>query len=77
MYNDKPGFSMELSESPPSLSVLNVGDIPILMELLKQSGMVELLDGHFSVHGNWEGSSVGEVVLVWLSYIIDLPSRLG
>jgi transposase len=53
------------------LSVLNVGDIPILMELLKQSGMVELLDGHFSVHGNWEGSSVGEVVLVWLSYILS------
>jgi transposase len=34
-------------------------------------GIVELLDEHFEMHGNWGGISFGEVVVGWLSHILS------
>ena len=30
-----------------------------------------MLDKHFPTHGNWQGLSLGKVVVVWLSYILS------
>jgi hypothetical protein len=30
-----------------------------------------LLDKHFLTHGNWQGLSLGQIVVVWLSYILS------
>jgi len=32
---------------------------------------VTLLNIHFPVHGNWQGLGMGEIVVVWLAYILS------
>jgi len=34
-----------------------------------------LLDKHFPMHGNWQGISLGQVKIVWLSYILSEGDR--
>jgi transposase len=48
-----------------------VGDLIVLGQVLKQSGLVEILDEHYSLHGNWQGPSVGQLTLGWLMYILS------
>lgn len=48
-----------------------VGDLPLLGEVLSRSGLVELLDSHYPTHPNRQGPSVGKTVLIWLMYIIS------
>jgi transposase len=48
-----------------------VDDIPILLSQAKKMGIPELLDGHFPAHGNWEGSSLGWTMAVWLAHILS------
>lgn len=48
-----------------------VDDIPLLlnqMEKLKLSGLV---DEYFKGHGNWQGLSLGKVLVGWLSYLVS------
>lgn len=47
-----------------------VDDIPILLMQAKKIGMPELVDDHFPVHGNWEGTSLGWTAAVWLAHIL-------
>ena len=56
-----------------SLNVINerVDDLPLLLTQLRQMGVSEQLDKHFSTHGNWQGLSLGSVAIVWLSYILS------
>jgi len=48
-----------------------VDDIPLLLAQMKKMKVAELLDKHFPAHGNWQGSSLGEIVVVWLTYILS------
>lgn len=48
-----------------------VGDLILLGSVLRQSGLVESLDTHFPVHGNWSGPSVGQLTMGWLMYILS------
>lgn len=48
-----------------------VDDIPVLIAQGKKIGIPELLDQHFTVHGNWQGTSLGRTSLVWLSHILS------
>jgi len=48
-----------------------VDDIPMLVTQMKQMGMVELLDACFTVHGNWQGLSLGAVGVGWLTHILS------
>ena len=38
---------------------------------MKKLNLSELIDEHFKSHGNWQGLSVGMVVVGWLSYILS------
>lgn len=49
----------------------DLGDLPLLGHLIKQSPLISCLDTHFPVHGNWRAPSVGKLVTGWLLYIIS------
>lgn len=48
-----------------------VDDIPLLLAHLERMGVQPLLDKHFPTHGNWEGLSLGGVIVVWLTHILS------
>lgn len=48
-----------------------LGDLPLLGHLIKQTQLISLLDAHFPVHGNWKAPTTGKMVLGWLMYIIS------
>lgn len=48
-----------------------VDDIPLLLEQMERMKIASLLDEHFPTHGNWQGASLGQVVIVWLAYILS------
>lgn len=48
-----------------------VDDIPLLLMQAKKMGLAELLNGHFAMHGNWEGASLGWTLAVWLTHILS------
>lgn len=54
-----------------ALTTERVDDIPLLLAQLKRMGVQELLDEHFPTHGNWQGLSLGNVVVVWLCHILS------
>ncbi len=43
-----------------------VDDIPILVTQMEQMGIQKLIDQHFPAHGNWQGKSLGEIVIILL-----------
>lgn len=47
-----------------------VDDIPIIIKQLEKMQVGKLVDKNFSKHGNWQGISIGQVVVVWLAFII-------
>jgi len=48
-----------------------VDDIPVLWAQLERMQVGALLDQHFPTHGNWQGLSLGQVVAVWLCFILS------
>ena len=46
-------------------------DVPLLLAEMKKMEVAALLDKHFPTHGNWHGLSLGQVVVVWLAYILS------
>lgn len=48
-----------------------VDDIPVLLAQGKKIGIPELLDQHFWPHGNWQGTSFGWTVMIWLGHILS------
>lgn len=48
-----------------------VDDIPLLLRQMSHLKVSELIDEHFTQHGNWKGLSVGKVVMGWLSYLLS------
>jgi len=48
-----------------------VDDIPLLLAQMDKMNIARLLDKHFPMHGNWQGLSLGEIVVVWLAYILS------
>jgi transposase len=60
-----------MSEQTLEVETEAVDDIPILIAKLERMRIRELAGQHFVPHGNWRGSSVGQVVLVWLVYILS------
>ncbi len=48
-----------------------VDDIPLLLAQMEQMGLAALVDKHFGVHGLWQGLSLGQVIVVWLAYILS------
>ena len=48
-----------------------IDDIPLLLAQMKKMSIAALLDEHFPMHGNWQGLSLGEIVVVWIAYILS------
>jgi transposase len=48
-----------------------VDDIPLLLAQIERMQVTTLLDKCFPTHGNWEGLSLGQVVSVWLTFILS------
>jgi len=48
-----------------------VDDIPLLLAQLDRRQVAEVLDRGFPTHGNWQGLSLGQVVSVWLTFILS------
>jgi transposase len=48
-----------------------VDDIPLLVAQMRKMRLAELIDEQFPAHGNWQGLSIGQVVVVWLAYILS------
>jgi hypothetical protein len=47
-----------------------VDDIPIIIKQLEKMEVGKLIDKNFPKHGNWQGLSMGQVVVVWLVFIL-------
>ncbi len=48
-----------------------VDDIPLLLNQMEKLELSSLADKHFEQHGNWQGLSLGQVLVGWLSYILS------
>lgn len=48
-----------------------IDDIPVLWGQLERLQVGRRLDQHFPTHGNWQGLSLGQVVQVWLCFILS------
>ena len=48
-----------------------VDDIPMLLSQAEKMALPELVDRHFRPHGNWEGTSLGWTMTVWLTHILS------
>jgi transposase len=53
------------------LATERVDDVPLLLHLWHEMQLSDLLDQHFPTHGNWHGLSLGQVVSVWLTFIVS------
>ena len=60
-----------MSEPQMEIQIESVDDIPVLIGKLERMRVRELADQHFIPHGNWQGCSVGQVVEVWLAYVLS------
>src|SRR5262245_53842635 len=59
--------------TPPALTITNeqVNSLPLLLGIMIDMGIRDLIDTHLTPHGNWEGASVGTVLSIWLSHILQ------
>jgi transposase len=59
--------------TPPTLTITNeqVNSLPLLLGIIMDMGIRELIDAHVTPHGNWEGASVGTLLSIWLSHILQ------
>jgi transposase len=59
--------------TPPALTITNeqVNSLPLLLGIIMDMGIRDLIDAHVTPHGNWEGASVGTLLSIWLSHILQ------
>src|SRR3954467_15838745 len=58
--------------TPQLIRVERVDDLPVLWASVQRLGVAELLDRHFPTHHLWLGElSLGEVVAVWLAFLLS------
>jgi transposase len=57
----------------PTLTITNeqVNSLPLLLGIMIDMGIRDWIDTHVTPHGNWDGASVGTVVSIWLSHILQ------
>ena len=48
-----------------------LSDLPLIAHFIQSSGLPEVIDRHYSVHGNWRAPSFGKMVMGWLLYMIS------
>jgi transposase len=60
-----------MNTAPTITRIERPDDIPLLLAQMEKMEVAALLDKHFPTHGNWQGLSLGQVVVVWLAYILS------
>jgi transposase len=58
-------------EEELSIETERVDELPILFAQMEKMQVAALLDEHIPTHGNWQGLSLGQVVVGWLSHILS------
>lgn len=53
------------------LITLRADDLPLLFTVIRQLGLASSINTHLKVHGNWEGLPLGELVELWLCYLLS------
>ena len=53
-----------------------VDDLPLLYGQLEKMGVQKIVDEIIIGHGNWQGLSVGWVIVMWLMYILNQKNHL-
>jgi len=57
--------------TPLVAAIERIDDIPLLLAQMNKLQLAKLLDEAFPMHGNWDGLSFGNIVEVWLAYILS------
>ena len=55
-----------------TITTEQVDDFPVLMAQMERMAVPNLLDRHFTVHGNWQGLSLGWTGTAWLGHILSV-----
>ena len=55
-----------------TITTEQVDDFPVLIAQTERMGVAELLDRNFTVHGNWQGLSLGWIGTTWLGHILSV-----
>lgn len=58
-------------DEPLTTDTEPVDDIPLLLHQLKLMDVQALLDKHFPTHKNWQGASLGQTTVIWLTQIVS------
>ena len=53
------------------MKVYRLDDIPVIYSQLESLKLRELIDASIEPHGNWQGISLGELLSIWLCYILS------
>jgi len=53
------------------IKTYRVDDVPLLVAQQQKLGLADLLDEQIKPHGNRQGLSIGQTIVVWLSYILS------
>lgn len=48
-----------------------VDDLPLLFTVIQQLGLASSIKAYIKVHGNWEGTLPGDLLELWLCYILS------
>lgn len=48
-----------------------LGDVPLIIEFCKRLNLPNIIDNHFTTHGNQEGLSNGQLSIVWIAHILS------
>ena len=48
-----------------------VDDIPLLLAVIRQMGLIDIFNEQLERHGNWQGLATGYIIGVWLAYILS------
>ena len=63
---------MQVIETPVvSITIEPIDDVPLIVAQLQKMRVASLLDKYFPPHGNWQGLSLGNIVVLWLSVAAD------
>src|SRR6266542_3908545 len=57
----------------PPLTITNeqVNSLPLLLGIIIDMCIRDTIDTYVTPHGNWEGASVGTLLSIWLSHILQ------
>ena len=50
---------------------IRVDEIPLLYSIVRELGISEAINGIKKAHGNWVGTSIGDLIEFWLCYILS------